>query len=73
MTNGHARKRRPHGELKRAMCDFLRTKGSSASISEITAGVHGVVGDAPASSFRSALQDERFFERVERGVFKLRA
>jgi len=68
------RKRRPHNELKTAMRDYLRSKkGQPASIAEITEAVKDRIGVAPASSYRSALQDERYFERVSRGVFKLRA
>ncbi|MDN5746223.1 MAG: hypothetical protein L0H31_14050 [Nocardioidaceae bacterium] len=73
MTEERVRKRRPHGEMKRAMREYLASKdGGPASIREIKQGVMGTIGEAPASSYRSALQDERFFERVERGVFKLR-
>ncbi|WP_454226104.1 hypothetical protein [Propioniciclava flava] len=68
-----ARQRRPHNVLKNAMRDFLIGHGKPASIGEIKAGVEPVVGVCPASSYRSALQDERVFERVSRGVFKLRA
>ena len=69
-----ARKRRPHNELKTAIRDYLRsTKEQSASIAEITEALKDKLGLAPASSYRSALQDERYFERVARGVFKLRA
>lgn len=67
-----ARTRRPQGELKNAMCDFLSRRGGPASIAEIKAGVETIVGSAPDSSYRSSLQDERYFERVSRGVFKLR-
>lgn len=67
------RKRRPHNMLKHAMRDFLAARGTSASIAEIKSGVEPVVGTCPDSSYRSALQDERVFERVSRGVFKLRA
>jgi hypothetical protein len=66
-------RRRPHGELKTAMRDFLNSlNGQSASIAEIKAAIEGKVGVAPASSYRSALQDERYFQRVSRGVFRLR-
>jgi hypothetical protein len=67
------RKRRPHGELSTAMREYLAKKGEPASISEIRAAVESKVGIAPASSYRSALQNERYFERVSRGVFRLRA
>lgn len=66
------RKRRPHGELTNAMREYLASKGGPASISEIKEGVRSKIGEAPASSYRSALQNETYFERVERGVFKLR-
>ncbi len=65
-------RRRPRGELKNAIRQYLADLGSPASVSEITAGVRDVVGEAAASSYRSALQDERYFERVQRGVFRLR-
>ncbi len=69
-----SRKRRPHGELKAAMREYLGSKrGQSASISEIKAAVEPRVGVAPDSSYRSGLQDERYFERVSRGVFRLRS
>ena len=65
--------RRPHGELKNAMREYLASLGGEpASISQIQANVRDKVGEAPASSYRSGLQDERYFERVSRGVFRLR-
>lgn len=68
-----SRQRRPHGELKTAMREYLASKkGESASISEIKAALEPKIGIAPASSYRSSLQDERYFERVARGVFRLR-
>jgi len=72
MATTAARSRRPQGELKNAMRTFLAQRGGPATIVEIKAGVEGVVGSAPDSSYRSSLQDERYFERVSRGVFKLR-
>lgn len=66
------RQRRPHNMLKNAIRDFLAAHGQPASIAEITVGVEPIVGTCPKSSYRSALQDERVFERVSRGVFKLR-
>lgn len=66
--------RRPHGELKSAMREYLASKkGESASIAEIKAALAPAIGIAPDSSYRSGLQDERYFERVSRGVFKLRS
>ncbi|WP_411097598.1 hypothetical protein [Streptomyces sp. 020-2-3H-GM] len=73
MVETKPRQRRPHGELKTAMREYLVANGGGpASIAEIKAGVKDQVGEAPDSSYRSALQDERVFERVQRGVFKLR-
>jgi len=73
MIEHEVRRRRPHNEVKNAMRDFLAGRGGGpASIAEIKTGVEGRVGVAPDSSYRSALQDERIFERVKRGVFKLR-
>lgn len=74
MTEKPVRQRRPHGELKNAMRDFLagRENNEPASIREIREGILDVVGRAPDSSYRSALQDERYFERIKPGVFRLR-
>jgi len=66
------RPRRPHGELKQAMRYFLAQHDGPASIKQIQDGIGPTVGEAPASSYRSALQDTRYFQRVERGVFQLR-
>lgn len=57
--------------LKNAMRDFLVDHGQPASIKEIKVAIEPLVGTCPDSSYRSALQDERVFERVSRGVFKL--
>lgn len=65
-------RRRPHGELRTAMREFLMRNGEPATIAEIKAGVKEAIGEAPDSSYRSALQDERYFQRVRRGVFTLR-
>lgn len=68
------RQRRPHNELKNAARAYLATLGGgSASIAEIKEAIRPEIGTAPDSSYRSALQDERYFERVSRGVFRLRA
>lgn len=65
--------RRPHNQLKTAMREYLAsTKGGAASISEIKAALAPVLGVVPDSSYRSGLQDERYFERISRGVFRLR-
>jgi len=47
-------------------------KGEPASIAEITEALKPKIGVAPASSYRSGLQDEKYFERVSRGVFRIR-
>jgi len=67
------RPRRPHGELKQAMRYFLAQHDGPASIKQIQDGIGPTVGEAPSSSYRSALQDTRYFQRVERGVFQLRS
>jgi hypothetical protein len=65
--------RRPHGELKTAVREYLMSiEGGPASISSIKDAVSPKLGIAPDSSYRSALQDERYFVRVSPGVFKLR-
>ena len=67
------RQRRPHNQLKSAMREYLGTLGGGhASIAEIKQSVEPTLGVVPDSSYRSALQDERYFERVARGVFRLR-
>ena len=67
------RRRREHNELKNAMRDYLASQdGGPASISEIKAAVEPELGKSPDSSYRSVLQDGRYFERVARGVFRLR-
>lgn len=73
MTADERRKRRPHGELKSAMREYLASRGGGpASISEIKAALEPTLGKRADSSYRSSLQDERYFERVSRGVFRLR-
>ncbi len=55
------------------MREYLGTlSGGHASIAEIKQFVEPTLGVVPDSSYRSALQDERYFERVARGVFRLR-
>lgn len=67
------RQRRPHNQLKEAMREHLASLGGGyASIAEIKSVVELTLGAVPDSSYRSALQDERYFERVSRGVFRLR-
>ncbi len=56
------------------MTAFLRSQGGGpATIPEIRAAVEKELdGPVPQSSVRSGLQNERLFERVSRGVFRLR-
>lgn len=55
------------------MAAYLRDHGGSASITEIQAAVEKQLGEElPKSSVRGGLQDTRLFERVQRGVFRLR-
>lgn len=64
------RRRHRQNELKFAMRDYLRKLGKPASIAQIREGVAEEMGERPASSYRSSLQDETMFERVERGVYR---
>lgn len=67
------RQRRPHGQVRAAMADFLRDRGETATIAEIQRAAEERLGGAiPKSSVRGGLQDERLFERVRRGAFRLR-
>jgi hypothetical protein len=67
------RQRRPHGELSSGMREYLASKeGESALSARSRRPIEPKVGIAPASSYRSALQNEQYFERVSRGVFRLR-
>lgn len=71
---GTPRRRRPRGQLPNAIRDFLRPRnGKPATIAEITAGVHPLLGEVPSERYRAALQNEKYFERVSRGVFRLKA
>lgn len=64
--------RRPHNQLKNAMREHLRSiEGHTASVAELRAATARTLGEAPQSSYRSALQDERYFTRVRPGVFRL--
>lgn len=68
-----SRKRGPRGVFKDAIRQYLESLGGeSATIAEITEATKSEVGERPSSSYRSTLQDERYFERVSRGVFRIR-
>jgi hypothetical protein len=56
--------------LAAAMHAYLIERGSPATIAEITAGVASAFPNPPSSSVRGGLQNEKLFERVERGVFR---
>lgn len=65
---------RIRGELKATMRSYLESRnGQSATIAEIQAAAERQFGPVPQSSVRSGLQDERYFERVARGVFRLQS
>jgi hypothetical protein len=71
-TAAPVRKRRPHNELKSAIRGYLETvDGRTASIPQIRAATAPALGNPPQSSYRSTLQDQRYFLRVSRGVFRL--
>lgn len=58
--------------LAAAMHAYLVERGEPATIKEITAGVASSFPNPASSSVRGGLQNERLFERVQRGVFKAR-
>lgn len=64
-------RRRKRG-LTTAMHEYLQERGEPATIKEITAAVQGKFPSPPSSSVRGCLQNEKYFERVSRGVFKAR-
>ncbi len=65
-------RRRP-GEVRDAVVKVLETKPGGASVAEIVAGVHDVIGDVPRSSVRSYLRlnTPRMFVRQGRGRYLL--
>lgn len=65
-------KRGQRGMLKNAIREYLEHRSEPATIGEITEATKPLVGERPSSSYRSTLQDERYFERVSRGVFRLK-
>jgi hypothetical protein len=59
--------------LKDAMIEYLRQRGGQATTLEIHRAMEERFGRKVASSsVRGGLQNERYFERVRRGEFKLR-
>lgn len=73
MSNlGKERLRRPHNQLKSAIQMYLlKAESQTASIREIRQATEAGLDFPPQSSYRSALQDERYFQRISRGVFHL--
>jgi len=66
------RKRRPHNQVKTAIREFLSScEDRTATIAQITAGTMGTLGSVAPSTYRTTLQDQRYFKRVRRGVFRL--
>jgi hypothetical protein len=73
MGKTRGRLRAIRGELKGFMRDYLATRSEPATLGEIRTAAEKRLGHpVPQSSVRSGLQDERYFERVSRGVFRLR-
>lgn len=70
MTESVVRRRKKG--LTAAMYEFLKERGEPATIKEITAAVADRFPSPPSSSVRGCLQNERYFERVARGVFRAR-
>lgn len=67
------RMRRPPGQVRSEMVAYLsKQPGKTASIPEIRDAVEAKLGPVPPSSIRSGLQHKQQFERVSRGVFRLR-
>lgn len=56
--------------LTPAMYSYLSSRGEPATIKEITAAIASDFPNPPSSSVRACLQNERYFERVSRGVFR---
>lgn len=71
MTLPERIRHRPN-ELKFAIRDFLTQLNRPANVAEIRDGIQSEVGERPASSYRSSLQDETIFERVSRGVYRVK-
>jgi hypothetical protein len=62
------------GELKDAMIEYLRQRGGQATTMEIQKAMEQRFGrPSGSSSVRGGLQNVRYFERVRRGEFRLRA
>lgn len=65
------KKRRPRGQLQGAIRNHLESLGGEpATIAEITAVIEPQIGEVPKSSVRATLQNQQYFVRVSRGVFR---
>ena len=65
--------RRSPGEVRDAVRRVLQTRPTGASVGEIVAGVHELLGDVSGSSIRSYLRlnTPGFFIRPQRGYYRL--
>lgn len=69
-----SRERLRKGAVTSAMVEYLREHGGQAKTVEIHRAVERRLGrPIGSSSVRGGLQNERLFERVRRGEFRLRA
>ncbi|WKX02144.1 hypothetical protein Q3O43_30145 (plasmid) [Rhodococcus aetherivorans] len=67
------KRRHPRGALKETIREYLAgLNGDPASIAEITAAIEPKIGTPVPSSVRTTLQDDRYFVRVSRGVFRIK-
>ena len=62
------------GQLRDAMIEYMRRQGGQARTLDIHKAMEAQFGrKIGQSSVRGGLQNERYFERVQRGEFRLRA
>ncbi|MEC5149537.1 ATP-dependent protease HslVU (ClpYQ) peptidase subunit [Cryobacterium psychrotolerans] len=67
------RLRRPHNELKTAIREYMRgLGGGTAATVELTAMLEEKFENVGKSTVRASMQDERYFERVSPGIFRLK-
>lgn len=67
------KRRHPRGALKAAVRDYLAGRdGESATLKEINDAITPKIGEPLSSSLRTTLQDDRYFVRVSRGVFRIK-
>lgn len=66
-------RRRPPGQVRDAIIQFLRNARREASIKEICAGVSDSIGEVPASSVRSYLRlnTPGLFRRTGPGTYSI--